>query len=81
MQEYIDFTHRRCLHFDGEKVYFDDDKDDLLDKNEEIFMMDTRGSLPCEQLVDIVSQDVGVGEVNVLYSTQYLLSQLREKDD
>lgn len=52
MHEDMDFAGRWCLHFDGEKLYFDDDEDDLLDDSEEIFMVDIKGSLQREQLAD-----------------------------
>lgn len=33
------------LYFDGEKLYFNGKEDDLLDDNEEIYMINTKGSL------------------------------------
>lgn len=45
MYKDMDSTHRGCIQFDGEKFYFDDDKDDLLNDSEERFIMEIRGSL------------------------------------
>lgn len=45
MWEEIDSMHQECLYFDGERLYFDDVEDDLLDDSRDIFMVDTIGSL------------------------------------
>lgn len=60
MQE--DINYHGCLCFDDQRVYFSDDEDNLLDDSEDVFMVDTRGSLQHEQLMNTMLQDVGVGE-------------------
>lgn len=45
MQVDMDATTKEGLYFDGEKLYFDVEEDDLLDDDEQVYMMDTRGSL------------------------------------
>lgn len=49
MCEDIDSTHWRCLYFDDERLYVDDDEDDLLDDSWDIFMVDIKGSLQHKQ--------------------------------
>lgn len=44
-----------CLHFVGKKLYFDDNKDDLLNDSGDVFIVDTKGSLQRKQLSDITS--------------------------
>lgn len=60
---------RDAGYFDGEKFCFDDE-DDLPDDDEEICMVDVRGSLQREQLADTASQDIGVEEGSALVGRQ-----------
>lgn len=41
----MDVVLRGGLHFDGDRLYFDQNEDELLDDKEDIFMVDTRASV------------------------------------
>lgn len=45
MQVDIDNAHKGCVHFDGERHYFDVDEEDLLDDEEKVCMVHTKSSL------------------------------------
>lgn len=38
-------TCRGNVYYDNNRLYFDDAEDDLLNESEEVYMVDTRGSL------------------------------------
>lgn len=41
----MDLVSRDFLCFNGDKLYFDVDEDDLLDEEEDVYMVDTISSL------------------------------------
>lgn len=43
--EDMDLVCRECLSFDGEKLYFDDEEDDMFNKEEDVYIVDTICSL------------------------------------
>lgn len=45
MQVDMDATPKGGLYFDGEKISFNAEEDDLLDNDDEVYMVDIRGSL------------------------------------
>lgn len=60
MWENIDDARTGCLHFEGERLYFDADEDDLLYHDEVVCIVDTKSSLQHVQLADTASQNVGI---------------------
>lgn len=80
LQANIDSTCIGGIDFDGKKLYFNINEEELLDEDEDVCMVDIRGSLHHGHLAVITSQDVGVEEGSMLDSTQHLCSQLKERD-
>lgn len=70
----------RGIYFNGEKLYFDIKEDDLLERDENDYMVETKSSLLCEKLTYTILLYVGVEGGNVQGSTQHLLFQLNEKN-
>lgn len=61
----MDVAPKGGLYSHDEKLCLDAKEDNLLEEDEEVYMVDTRGSLQHDQLTDITSQDVGVGDGSV----------------
>lgn len=45
MQAHTNDAHRGCLHFDGEKLYFNANDDDFLYDDKKVYRIDNKSSL------------------------------------
>lgn len=64
---------REKLYFFSEKIYINVEEDDLLDYDEDIYMVNTISFPHLQKMVDTMVGYVYVGEGVMLDSTQHLL--------